>query len=77
MYGDANCDEKVDVSDAVMILQALANTDKYGVDGTDPTHITEQGMINADCNLSRDGVTTADALAIQKAVLQLITLPLE
>ena len=77
LYGDANCDEKVDVSDAVMILQALANTDKYGVDGTDPTHITEQGMINADCNLSRDGVTTADALSVQKKVVGLIELPIE
>ena len=77
LYGDANCDDKVDISDAVMVLQALSNKDKYGLNGTDPTHITEQGMKNADCNLSRDGVTTADALAIQKAVLQLITLPLE
>ena len=77
LYGDANCDDKVDISDAVMVLQALSNKDKYGLNGTDPTHITEQGMKNADCNLSRDGVTTADALAIQKAILQLITLPLE
>ena len=35
-YGDANCDGKVDLSDAVMILQAISNTDKYGVGGTDP-----------------------------------------
>lgn len=77
LYGDANCDDKIDLSDAVMILQALANKDKYGLEGTDPTHITEQGMANADCNLSRDGVTTADALAVQKSIIGLITLPIE
>lgn len=77
LYGDANCDNTVDISDAVMILQALANTDKYGVNGTDPTHITEQGMINADCNLSRDGVTTVDALSVQKMLVGLISLPVK
>ena len=77
-YGDANCDGKVDISDAVMILQAIANSDKYGVSGTDPTRITEQGMLNADCNSSRDGVTTADALTVQKYVVGLVTtLPIE
>ena len=77
LYGDANCDNTVDISDAVMILQTLANTDKYGVNGTDPTHITEQGMINADCNLSRDGVTTVDALSVQKMLVGLISLPVK
>ena len=61
-----------------MILQAIANSDKYGVSGTDPTRITEQGMLNADCNSSRDGVTTADALTVQKYVVGLVaTLPIE
>ena len=60
-----------------MILQAIANNDKYGPDGTDPTHITEQGMKNADCSGYGDGVTTKDALAVQKFVVGLITLPEE
>lgn len=77
LYGDANCDGKVDISDAVMILQALSNKDKYGVTGYDPTHITEQGMKNADCNKSRDGVTTSDALAVQKYVIGLVNFPLD
>ena len=77
LYGDANCDGKVDISDAVMILQALSNKDKYGVTGSDPTHITEQGMKNADCNKSRDGVTTSDALAVQKYVIGLVNFPLD
>ena len=77
LYGDANCDETVDISDAVMILQALANNDKYGISGIDPSHITAQGMKNADCSSSGDGVTTRDALAVQKYVVGLITLPEE
>lgn len=77
LAGDANCDAKIDISDAVMILQSIANNDKYGPDGTDPTHITEQGMKNADCSSYGDGVTTKDALAVQKFVVGLITLPEE
>ena len=75
--GDANCDNKVDVSDAVLILQAISNSDKYGLNGTDPTCITAQGMINGDCSGNNDGITTRDALAVQKAVVGLITLPEE
>ena len=48
VWGDANCDGKVDVSDAVMILQSISNPDKYGVDGTSEDHITSQGVINGD-----------------------------
>lgn len=75
--GDANCDNKIDVSDAVLILQAISNSDKYGLNGTDPTCITAQGMINGDCSGNNDGITTRDALAVQKAVVGLITLPEE
>ena len=78
LCGDANCDGKVDLSDAVMILQALSNKDKYGVTGSDPSHITEQGMINADCNKVRDGVTTLDALTVQRYVVNLVeSLPID
>ena len=77
LYGDANCDGKVDISDAVMILQAISNSDKYGVNGTDPTHITKQGEINGDCSSCGDGITARDALAVQKMVIGLITLPEE
>lgn len=76
-YGDANCDGDISLADAVLVLQAIANSDKYGVGGTDKNAVTEQGWKNADCNLSRDGVTSADALAIQKNLLKLITLPIE
>lgn len=72
VYGDANCDGKVDMSDAVLIMQALANPDKYGVNGSDDTHITEQGRKNADCSGNNDGMTNSDALAIQKYQLKFI-----
>ena len=39
--GDANCDGKTDMSDVVIIMQALSNPNKYGVNGTAASHITE------------------------------------
>ena len=69
--GDANCDGNVDMSDAVLIMQSLANPAKYGVNGTDEHHITEQGKKNADIAGNNDGITNADALAIQKKLLKL------
>ena len=69
LVGDANCDGGVDMADAVMIMQALANPNKYGVSGSDERAITDQGWINADCNGENDGVSTNDALAIQMYLL--------
>ena len=69
--GDANCDGEVNMSDAVLIMQSLANPAKYGVNGTDEHHITEQGKKNADIAGENDGITNADALAIQKKLLKL------
>lgn len=73
MYGDSNCDGQIDMSDAVLIMQSLSNPDKYGLKGTDPTHITEDGMKNADCYNVGDGVTNQDALAVQKFKLSIIS----
>ncbi|HEZ7990279.1 MAG TPA: CAP domain-containing protein [Ruminococcus sp.] len=72
-YGDSNCDGKVDISDAVMILQAISAPDKYYVGGTEPTCMTAQGEINADCSGNGDGMSAKDALAIQKYIAELIT----
>ena len=69
--GDANCDGNVDMSDAVIIMQSLANPDKYGEKGTDKFHITEQGKINGDVETSSKGLTSNDALEIQKYLLGL------
>ncbi len=57
LYGDANCDGTVDISDAVLIMQNQANPEKYV--------ISKQGLINADCVDNPKGVTATDALAIQ------------
>lgn len=59
--GDSNCDEEMNMADAVLIMQSIANPDKYS--------ITAQGKFNADAD--DDGITNADALAIQKKLLKL------
>lgn len=65
LLGDANCDKKVTVADAVAILQALANKDKYA--------LTPEGAANADCCDVGDGVTAKDALAIQRLDAKVIS----
>lgn len=72
VYGDANNDTQVDMSDVVLIMQSLANPNKYGLNGSDKNHITKQGLDNADVNKTGDGVTNADALSIQQYLLGLI-----
>ena len=59
--GDANCDNNMNMSDAVLIMQSLANPSKYS--------ITAQGQYNAD--FDDDGITNFDALTIQKKLLKL------
>jgi len=71
-YGDANCDGGVDMADVVLIMQALANPNKYGVNGSDANHITSKGTANADCFNVGDGMTTNDALAVQQYLLKLV-----
>ncbi|WP_295074068.1 dockerin type I domain-containing protein [Ruminococcus sp.] len=70
--GDANGDGTVDLSDAVLIMQSLANPSKYGVNGSDDNHITEEGCVRAD--VDGDGVTNMDALTIQKYLLGLCSI---
>jgi lysophospholipase L1-like esterase len=71
-YGDANCDGSVDMSDIVLIMQSLANPNKYGVNGTDSNALTEQGAANGDVDKESKGLTSNDALLIQKYLLGLI-----
>ena len=60
VWGDANCDGKVDLTDAVAILSYAANSQKYA--------LTAQGLLNADVvDNGTSGVTGVDALAIQMA----------
>lgn len=72
IYGDSNCDGKVDMSDAVLIMQSLSNPDKYGIGGTDKSALTAAGAKNGDCYMTGDGLTNNDALSIQKYKLDLI-----
>ena len=57
--GDANCDGQMDMSDVVLIMQSLANPDKY--------QISERGKSNAD--MDGNGITVGDAQAIQNKLL--------
>ncbi len=57
LYGDANCDNKVNVADAVAVLQFVANQTKYP--------LTEHGLTNADID-GQAGITGTDAITIQK-----------
>ena len=66
-YGDSNCDGLVNLADAVLIMQIKANPSKYTITG--------QGEKNADCSDVGDGVTNKDALAIQRFLLGLTSLP--
>ncbi|WP_295085590.1 dockerin type I repeat-containing protein [Ruminococcus sp.] len=61
LIGDSNCDKTFNLADAVLIMQALANPNKYSV--------TAQGKFNADFN--DDGITVGDAQAIQNILLGL------
>lgn len=73
MRGDANCDDNVDLSDSVLIMQALANPNKYDIGGTAPKPITPLGKKNADVDKAVKGVTAGDALRIQQYLLHNIS----
>ena len=75
VYGDANCDGKVLLNDAVLIMQAIGNPDEYGVGGTNENAMTAQGNANSDVSGNGDGLTNKDALAVQRYILKLGNLP--
>ena len=60
------------MSDIVLVMQALANPNRYGVGGTSENVITRQGEVNADVDKASEGLTPSDALTIQKFLLGLI-----
>ena len=67
-WGDTNNDGSIDMGDAVTIMQAFANPNKY--------QLTEQGSLNGDVYEAGTGITSNDAQSIQKYLLGLIkTLP--
>ena len=64
LWGDSNVDGDVNMADAVLIMQSIANPNKYS--------ITAQGKLNGDVYQNGSGITNSDALSIQKFKLQLI-----
>ncbi|MCR4639235.1 carbohydrate-binding domain-containing protein [Ruminococcus sp.] len=72
LYGDANLDGSVDMSDCVLIMQSLANPSKYGTTGTNEQHITADGAELADVSERGNGLTSNDALSVQRYLLGMI-----
>ncbi len=72
LWGDTNLDGEVDMGDAIIIMQSLSNPQKYGVNGTDENHITEEGLLRGDVDISSIGLTSNDALTIQKFLINKI-----
>lgn len=64
LRGDANVDGTVNLADAVLIMQNLANPSKYP--------IADEGKINGDVDNTGDGITVNDAFKIQQRILGLI-----
>ena len=62
-YGDANNDGKILLSDSIHILQYLGNPDTYHISNPEAADVYNPG----------DGLTNADALAIQKYILKINT----
>ena len=61
--GDANNDGEVDLADSVMIMQTLANPDKYSM--------SYAGKFNGDVSNTGDGITVEDAQEIQSRLLDI------
>ena len=57
------------MSDVVLIMQSLANPNRFGESGTDEHHITREGADNGDVAGGNDGLTSGDALEIQLFLL--------
>lgn len=64
VYGDSNEDGEISIADAVLIMQSLSNPDQY--------KLTAQGADNADVYNRGDGISSADALSIQKFEAKII-----
>ena len=61
------------MSDIVLIMQSLANPNKYGPGGTDEKAITAQGQANGDVDTASKGITSNDAVRIQEFLLHKIS----
>lgn len=70
IYGDVNLDGEVGLGDAVLVMQAIANPDKY--------QLTAFQRSNGDVYGNGDGLTNMDAITIQRYILELVdSLPVQ
>lgn len=65
LYGDVNNDNKVTISDSILMMQSLINAYEY--------KLSDAGKINGDVYNNGDGITNMDALVIQKVVANKIS----
>lgn len=65
VYGDADCDGGVSISDVVLVMSYSGNKAAYP--------ISAEGLNNADVYQRGDGVGASDALSIQKKLAQILT----
>ena len=65
LWGDADCNGVVEINDAVLVMSYVSNKDA--------NPITPQGLVNADVNANGDGISSMDALAIQRYLANIIS----
>ncbi len=65
LYGDANCDGKVDISDVVASRRYLVDSARFP--------LSDQGIVNCDVHLVGNGINAQDAVAIQQLVFGTVT----
>ena len=65
LWGDADCNGVVEINDAVLVMSYVSNK------AANP--ISDQGLLNADVNANGDGISSNDALAIQKYLANVLT----
>ncbi|MDE5770614.1 MAG: dockerin type I repeat-containing protein [Ruminococcus sp.] len=58
LLGDTDCNGSVNINDAILVMQSIANPDKY--------QLSWQGKANADVVGDGNGITISDAIAIQE-----------
>ncbi len=69
LYGDSNCDKVVNIADVVVLNKWLNDAKSY--------NLTDQGKLNANCDLTNDELNADDSDAIIRSIVHLVTLPIE
>lgn len=64
-WGDADCNGKVEINDVVLVMSYVSNKTA--------NVITPDGLVNADVNANGDGISSIDALSIQKFLANVIS----